>query len=118
MEEKRKWKKIHLAIDKKTKQIMFVKATDKYTHDLRHLKDVLSHANRRHGQVLIGGIADMHGVYELCKKYKKKRLTPPRRKASRFTGCEDRKNHIKLIELLGGDLEARKIWAKLTGYNQ
>lgn len=115
---KRKWKKIHLGIDQATKQIIFVKTTEKYTHDVTHLEDVLRHANGRRGQVLIDGIADIHKAYRLCEKYGKKLLTPPRKTASRFSGCIQRQMHIKLIELLGGDVEAQKIWAKITGYNQ
>ena len=45
-------------------------------------------------------------------------MTPPRKTASHFSGCVERQTHIKLIKLLGGDAEARKIWSKLTGYNQ
>ena len=87
---RRRWKKIHLGINLKTKEIIFAKATNEHTHDL----------------------------YDLAAEHQKDLLTPPRRGASPFTGAKSRREHVNLIRLLGGDNEARSIWAKLTGYNQ
>ncbi len=115
---RRRWKKIHLGINLETKEIIFAKATNEHTHDLRHVKDVLDRGNRRKGKLLIDGIADTHGLYDLAAEHQKDLLTPPRKGACPFTGAKSRREHINLIRLLGGDDEARSIWAKLTGYNQ
>ena len=114
----KRMKKIHLGINLKTKEIIFAKATSEHTHDLRHVKDVLDRGNRRKSKLLIDGIADTHDLYDLAAEHQKDLLTPPRRGASPFTGAKSRREHVNLIRLLGGDDEARSIWAKLTGYNQ
>jgi Transposase DDE domain. len=118
MVEDVEWKKIHLGINLDTKEIIFAKATNEYTHDLTHVKDVLDQGNRRKGKLLIDGIADTHDLYDLAASYKKDLLTPPRKGASLFTGSKSRRESVRLIRLLGGDDEAKTIWAKLTGYNQ
>ena len=45
-------------------------------------------------------------------------MTPPRKGSSIQNGIDQRKDSIKIIKALGGDLEAKSIWGKLTGYNQ
>jgi hypothetical protein len=115
---RRRWKKIHLGINLETKEIIFAKATSEHTYDRRHIRDVLDRGNRRKGKLLIDGIADIHDLYDLAAEHQKDLLTPPRKGASPFTGAKSRREHVNLIHLLGGDNEARSIWAKLTGYNQ
>jgi hypothetical protein len=115
---RRRWKKIHLGINLETKEIIFDKATSEHTYDRRHIRDVLDRGNRRKGKLLIDGIADIHDLYDLAAEHQKDLLTPPRKGASPFTGAKSRREHVNLIHLLGGDNEARSIWAKLTGYNQ
>lgn len=114
----RKWRKLHVAIDLHTKEIVYAKLTSASTHDLDKIDDVLEVMNKRKGKVLIDGIADQHDLYEKCKKHNKQLLTPPRQGASVKTGCDSRQEAVKTIKVLGGDQEARKIWSKLTGYNQ
>ena len=115
---RRRWKKIHLGINLNTKEIIFAKATNEYTHDLTHIRDVLNQGNRRKGKLLIDGIADTHDLYDLATSYQKELITPPRKGASPFTGSKSRRKSVNLIQLLGGDDVARAIWAKLTGYNE
>lgn len=115
---KRRWRKIHVGINLRTKEIIFAKATDEHVHDLTHISDVLDRCNRRKGDFLIDGIGDTHDLYKKTAFHNKNLLTPPRQGASPFTGCPSRQHAVKLINLLGSDREARSIWAKLTGYNQ
>jgi hypothetical protein len=77
-----------------------------------------SHANRHKGKVLIDGIPDNHELYKKCERKNKQLLTRQRKGASMSTGSDLRKEAVKTIKILGGDQKARKIWAKLTGYNQ
>ena len=114
----RKWKKLHVAIDLSTREIVYSKLTTASVHDLHHIDDVLKTVNRRKGKVLIDGIADQHELYRKCEMYNKQLLTPPRKGSNCNKGSEERKESIRIIKALGGDLEARAIWSKLTGYNQ
>ncbi len=68
--------------------------------------------------MLIDGIADKHEMYQKCEELNKHLLTPPRKGSTTTNRSERRKEAIKIIKILGGDLEAKSIWGKLTGYNQ
>lgn len=114
----RKWRKLHVAIDLATKEIVYSKLTSASTHDLHHIDDVIKTLNRKKGKVLIDGIADQYELYKKCEEHNKELLTPPRKGANGNKGSEQRKASIRVIKALGGDLEARAIWSKLTGYNQ
>ena len=115
---KRRWRKIHLGINLRTKEIIFSKATDEYVDDLTHIEKVLACCNRRKGDLLIDGIGDTHNLYKTVAKYNKKLLTPPRKGANPFKGDPFRRQSVRFIQLLGNDKDARAIWAKLTGYSQ
>jgi hypothetical protein len=115
---KRKWKKVHVGIDLKTKEIVYSKATDSHAHDLSLMDELFGIMNRRKGKFLIDGIGDTHQLYDKCRRHNKDLLTPPREGADWRKGCNERKTAVKLNLLLGGDKIARSIWSKLTGYNQ
>lgn len=114
----RKWRKLHVAIDLKTKEIIYSKLTAASSHDLSQIDEVMGCLNRKKGKVLIDGIADQHELYTKCLRYNKQLLTPPRKGSSIQNGIDQRKDAIKIIRALGEDLEAKSIWGKLTGYNQ
>jgi hypothetical protein len=114
----RKWRKLHVAIDLKTKEIIYSKLTSASKHDLSQIDEVMLCLNRRKGKVLIDGIADQHELYRKCEEYNKQLLTPPRKGSIMNESNETRNDAIKIIRALGGDLEAKSLWGKLTGYNQ
>lgn len=114
----RKWRKLHVGIDLDTKEILYSKLTSASDHDLSKINEVLKCLNRKKGKVLIDGIADNHEMYQKCEELNKHLLTPPRKGSAITNGSERRKEAIKIIKILGGDLEAKSIWGKLTGYNQ
>jgi len=117
---KSKWVKLHVAIDPGTGKLVMAEVTQKHVHDITHLELALKNANRKKGKVLFDGIADSKKCYKLCKKYNKKLLTPPNRKAVLREEAEyrDRNEALKVIKGLGGDELARSIWGKLTGYSR
>jgi len=115
---KRRWRKIHIGMNLRTKEILFAKATEEHVHDLMHVPDVLQGCNRREGDFLIDGIGDTHDLYAATAACNKYLLTPPRQGASPFTGCQHRQHAVRLLALLGNDRDAQTVWSKLTGYNQ
>ena len=88
------------------------------THDLSEINEVLGCLNLRKEKVLIDGIADHHDLYRKCERYNKQLLTPPRKGSTINEANPQRNDSIRIIKALGGDLEAKSIWGKLTGYNQ
>jgi hypothetical protein len=117
---KRRWKKLHLAMEPKSGKLILSEITDEYTHDTKYLEKALSRANRRCGKVLFDGIADSRRCYEISRQHNKRLLTPPKNGAilRKEAGYEERNDAIQIIRGLGGDRQAKSIWSKLVGYNR
>jgi len=117
---KKRWKKIHLAMDLHSGKLVFVEITDEYTHDTQYLELALQKMNQRKGEVLFDGIADSQRCYELAERYNKQLLTPPKEGAIlREESCFKKRNEaIRIIKGLGGDRKAKSLWGKLVGYNR
>ena len=75
---KRGWKKLHLAMDANTGEIILAEITDQYTHDTTYVKAALKRANTLPGKLLIDGAADTLKMYALSDEYNKQLMTPPR----------------------------------------
>lgn len=117
---KKRWKKLHLALDPESGQLIMAEITDEYVHDTTYLEDALKAVGRQRGKLLIDGIADSGKCYRLAQKYNKVLYTPPKRGAvlRKEDGYEQRNDTIKIIRGLGNDQIARSIWGKLVGYNR
>lgn len=117
---KSKWVKLHVGIDAKTGKLVMAEITEEHVHDTTYLEKALGCCNRKKGKVLFDGVADSKRCYESCRKYNKKLLTPPNRKAILRQEPEYclRNDALRIIKGLGGDELARSIWAKLSGYSQ
>jgi len=117
---KKRWKKLHIAMDPRTGKIVLAEVTNEYDHDTTFLEESMRRANRRKGKVLVDGIADSRRCYHLALQYNKKLLTPPKKGAVFRKEAElaERNNAIRIIRGLGNDRLARSLWAKLVGYNQ
>jgi len=117
---KKRWKKLHIAMDPLTGKIVLAEITDEYVHDTTFLEESMRRTNQHRGNVLIDGIADGRRCYKLAQQYNKRLLTPPKkgavfRKEPELAGRNDA---IKIIRGFGNDRLARSIWAKCVGYNQ
>ena len=117
---RRRWKKLHVAIDEKTGKFTMAEITDEHVHDTTKLETALKKANRRKGKVLFDGIADSLRCYQLAEKYNKTLLTPPKKRAvlREEPSFAPRNDAIRIIHGFGNDRDARSIWGKLVGYNQ
>lgn len=117
---KKRWKKLHLAMDLKTGKLVFAEITDEHVHDTAYLEKALKRANRRKGKVLFDGIADSLKCYRLAIKYNKQLLTPPKKRAVLRKEEEllERNDAVRIIRGLGNDQIAKSIWGKLVGYNR
>lgn len=115
----RTWKKLHLAVDEKTQEIIFVDLSSEYVHDTKFVPEIMEH---RKGlkRVLMDGIADSGSLYRQAIESGVDLLTPPQKNARKRKEpwFQTRNKRILEIQGLGGDQLARSIWAKLTGYNR
>ena len=116
---KRGWKKLHLAMDLKSKKLILCEVSDEYTHDATYLEEALKRASRKKGKILFDGAGDTKKCYAISEKYNKQLLTPPKKGAilHKEEGYERRNEALCIIRGLGGDKLARSLWEKLVGYN-
>jgi hypothetical protein len=117
---KKRWKKLHLALDPTSGQLLLAEVTDEHVHDTAYLETALKGSNRKKGKVLIDGIADSRRCYNITRWHNKILLTPPKKGAvvRQEKELQGRNDTIRAIRGLGGDRMARSIWSKLTGYNR
>jgi hypothetical protein len=117
---KKRWRKLHLAMDMKTGKLLLAEITDEHVHDTTYLEEALKRTNRRKGKVLFDGIADSLRCYQMSSKHNKHLLTPPKKGAifREEQELEPRNDAIRIIRGLGNDQTAKSLWGKLVGYNR
>src|SRR5207237_2239152 len=117
---RKRWKKLHLALDPESGKLVLAELTDEHVHDTAHLETVLKSSNGKKGKILIDGIADSLRCYELAKRYNKTLLTPPKTGAvfRQEDALQGRNDAIRIIRGFGNDRTAKSIWSKLVGYNR
>lgn len=116
--KRRKWIKIHMAIDLKTGEVMAEATTNSEVHDGKQIKTLLNETPRSLKQVLADGAYDGKCCRNEISRRGAKALIPPPKTARIHNKDYDRDDAIRVIQGLGGDKEARSIWGKLTGYSQ
>jgi IS5 family transposase len=114
----RKWVKLHIAIDAETQEIVAECTTESTVSDSKVAKRLLDAVPGKIRSVLADGAYDKKCARDAVKKVGAKELIPPPKNA-RYRGTDsDRDQAIAAIRGLGGDIEARSIWGKLSGYSK
>lgn len=117
---KKKWKKLHLAIDLRTGKLILSELSEERVHDTAYMEKALQAGNRRQGKILIDGVADSRKCYSLAQRYNKSLLTPPKKRAviRPEPELEGRNDAIKIIRRLYGGEVGKAIWSQLVGYSK
>lgn len=119
--KRRRWKKFHVGVCPDTQEIITAKATDLEKADCQVFPELIEKAPRSVQKVGADGAYDTEGVYKIADQRGIIPCIPPRENAvldkSRRCHMKGRDDAIRIIEGLGGDLLARKLWKKLTGYH-
>ncbi len=114
---RRKWLKIHIAVDAKTQEIISVEATKSSITDCIVGPKLIDKCPKSMKKTLADGGYDTRKCISSIEGRGAKPLIPPRRNAR--LGLNNHRNaSIVLIKLLGGDLTAKRLWGKLTGYSR
>ena len=116
--KRRKWLKVHIAIDVKTGEIVAELTTPSNVHDAKALKALLDQVHGNVKEVLADGAYDGQDARDLIRKKKALALVPPPSNAVCHGNDPNRDGAIKIIKGLGGDKEARSLWGKLVGYSK
>ena len=113
--KRRKWLKIHLAVDPKSKEIIAQTTTISRVHDGQALKPLLNQVPRSLKKVLADGAYDGKSFRKLISQREAQPLIPPPKNARLHNRDLNRDAAIQIIRALGGDKRARSLWGKLTG---
>ena len=116
--KRRKWRKLHLAIDQQSMQILSATLTDQDEHDVTEFDDLLDQIEQEISQVSADGAYDSWAVYEKLAERSASGAIPPRRgsKIRRHGNSSDppleRDEHLRFIRKHG-----RAAWKKEVGYH-
>ena len=113
--KKKRYVKIHLAVDVETKEALAMLVTTDGTHDSRVFPELLRKAesHRKVSKVYADGAFDSSEVYELLESKGIEAVVKPRRNSRLDTPSEPRRRAVTLYKRLG-----HKHWAKLEGYGK
>jgi len=117
--KRRVWRKMHLAVDEQTQEILFADLTGEHVCDTTFVPEIME---KRKGvkKVLMDGVADVERLYKFAWESEIDILTPPKKTAikRREPWMKNRTNRLLEIKGLGGDPQAKSLWGKLSGYSK
>jgi hypothetical protein len=116
-QKRRRWVKIHIALDAKTQEIIAEVTTPSSVKDGKMTNFLLKDMKGSVKKVIADGSYDERESREAIRQKKAKALIPPPRNARLWGTDADRDDAIRIIRGLGGDKEAKSLWGKLTGYS-
>jgi len=113
--KKKRYVKIHLAVDVETKQALAMIVTTDGTHDSRVFPQLLRKTERRGkvSKVIMDGAYDSSEVYETLEQRGIEAVIKPRRNSRTYTPSEPRREAVTHYKRLGHER-----WAKLKGYGR
>lgn len=116
--KRRKWIKLHIAIDANTEEIIQLEVSHGHRADCRIGPELIKKLPKSTKTVMGDGGYDTKQCRKAIKDIGAEELIPPRKNARLTKNLERRNNAIFEIKGLGGDQIAREIWGKLTGYSK
>jgi transposase len=119
--KRRTWRKLHLAIDARTQQIVSVCATSNAVDDAAKVEDLLSQVpdSIEVAEVSADGAYDKRKTYNTLNKHGTKAIIPPRRNAKIWQhGNSKKERHIRDENLRRIRKVGRKGWKIESGYHR
>jgi hypothetical protein len=112
--KKKRYVKIHLAVDVETKQALAMIVTTNGTHDSRVFSELLRRTERngRVSRIIGNGAYDKSKVYQTLGQEGMEAIVKPRRNSRLDTPSEPRREVVTLYELLGD-----KRWSVETAHS-
>ncbi|MBL1209358.1 IS5 family transposase [Geminocystis sp. GBBB08] len=110
----RTWRKLHLAVDEKTGEILVAEVTTNNCHDGDVLESLLEAVEGDIEQVSGDGADDQRKCYRAIAQRGAMATIPPQNKAQKWSNIDgDRNRNIERIEEIG-----RKEWKEESGYHR
>jgi len=116
--KRRKWIKLHIAIDARSQEIIELEVTHGHRADCAVGPKIIEKLPKSIKTVMGDGGYDTKHCRKVIEKVGARELIPPRRNSKISRDLERRNRALLEIKGLGGDNLAREIWGKLTGYSR
>lgn len=116
--KRRKWIKLHIAVDEKNQEIIHLEVTKGHEADCKVGPKIIDKLPRSVNKVIGDGGYDTKRCRQAIDRIGAKDLIPPRKNSQLSSTLIRRNNALLEIKGLGGDKLAREIWGKLTGYSR
>ncbi len=116
-QKRRKWVKIHIAIDAKTQEIVAEATTGSHVADSTMTDALLNQVEGSIKTTMADGAYDHASARNAIQKRGSKALVPPPKNATYKGTASERDEALSIIEGLGGGKEGRSLWGRLTGYS-
>ncbi len=118
--KRRQWRKLHLAVDPSSHEILSSLLTTNKVADIEAFKPLMGQINQPIDSCFGDGAYDCEASYTWCFEHDVRLVVPPRRDAmpSRDPCKKSRNEAIKRISILGWNEEARQKWKKEVGYHR
>lgn len=114
-ENRRRWLKVHVAVDPKSGECISVMVTDEKGADSTQLPSLIDHSPKSVKRVYADGAYDTFNCREKLRQRGIDEVIPPRKGAKIRKGLARRNEGIKELKGLQGDLS---LWKKLKGYGR
>lgn len=114
----RKWVKLHVAIDENTQEIVGEMTTESSVGDSKAFRSLFKQIPHRVRTVIGDGAYDGQDIRNIIRQQRGRALVPPPKHAVCQGEDSDRDKAVLNIRALGGDLIAKSIWGKMTGYSR
>ena len=116
--KRRKWIKIHIAVDAISQQIIDLEVTESSVADCTAGAKIIAKCPKSATSYLAEGAYDTKQCREAIAKKGARALIPPRKNGRKLPGMEERNRAISERKGLGSDQVGLSLWGKLTGYSK
>ena len=116
--KRRKWIKLHIAVDEKTQEIIHLEVSNGHEADCKVGPKIITNLPKSVDTVIGDEGYDTKRCRQAIHQTGAKELIPPRKNGRLSPALVARNNAVLEIKGLGGDQLAREIWGKLTGYSR
>jgi hypothetical protein len=112
---KKRYVKIHFAVDVKTKEVLAMYMTTDDMHDSEVLPSIIANASKHRTiiEAYMDGAYDSVKAYRLLKRMGVNPIIKPRRNARTDRGPPERRVSVIMFKVLG-----EKVWSRVMGYGR
>jgi hypothetical protein len=112
---KKRYVKIHFAVDVRTKEVLAMDVTTDDIHDSEVLPSLIANASRHRSiaEAFMDGAYDSSKTYALLRKMGINPIIKPRRNARTDRGPPERRSSVMILKTIG-----EKAWSRVMGYGR